>query len=193
MNNIIIMGVGRAGKTTLSKMIKEANPDFDVIHSDGIKWGIIRAQGNEPEFRQDIAKQMEWEKSGFLQDVLIEIFAHYIRNRYTPIILESGQLYLEHLLNHPAYEYIKPCTDIIVLGAGGKSCDERVSDCRIYDKKEDWTYGIPDQTLHDYCIDWEKQDLQRIQECEQYGIPYHNTSDDRTTILNNLCSKYRKD
>lgn len=190
MKNIIIMGVGRAGKTTLSKMLKNLYPQYDVIHADAIKWGIIRAQGQESEFRKNIEKQMEWEKSAFFQDVLIEIFAHNIKNNHTPLILETGQLYLENLINHPKYNVIKECTDILVLGIGRKTGQQRVQECKAHDTEIDWTYGIPDEILSDYSVDWEAQDLQRIKECEKYGILYYDTSGDRIQTLNEICQKY---
>lgn len=192
MKNIIIMGVGRAGKTTLSKMLKETCPQYDVIHADAIKWGIIRAQRKEPEFRKNIAKQMEWEKSAFFQDVLIEIFAHNIKNNHTPLILETGQLYLENLIKHPKYNVIKESTDILVLGIGTKTSQQRAQACKKYDTEIDWTYGIPDEILFNYSVDWEVQDLQRIKECEHYGILYYDTSGDRMKVLNQICQKYER-
>lgn len=192
MKNIIIMGVGRAGKTTLSKMLKETCPQYDVIHADAIKWGIIRAQGKEPEFRKNIAKQMEWEKSAFFQDVLIEIFAHNIKNNHTPLILETGQLYLKNLIKHPKYNDIKESTDILVLGIGIKTSQQRVQACKKYDIETDWTYGVPDEILSNYAVDWEVQDFQRIKECEHYGILYYDTSGDRMKVLNQICQKYER-
>lgn len=186
------MGVGRAGKTTLSKMLKERCPQYDVIHADAIKWGIIRAQGKEPEFRKDISKQMEWEKSTFFQDVLIEMFAHNIKNNHTPLILETGQLYLENLIKHPKYNVIKECTDILVLGIGMKTSQQRVQVCKEYDIETDWTYGVSDEILSDYSVDWEAQDFQRIKECEHYGILYYDTFGDRMKVLNQICQKYER-
>lgn len=86
VKNIIIMGVGRAGKSTLSKMIKDLYPQYDVVHADAIKWGIISAQGKEPELRKDIRKQMEWEKSKFFQNVLIEMFVHNVTRKHIPLL-----------------------------------------------------------------------------------------------------------
>ena len=48
MKNIVIIGVGRAGKTTLSNMIKDRWNQYNLIHSDSIKWGIIRGKDKEP-------------------------------------------------------------------------------------------------------------------------------------------------
>ena len=47
MKNIVIIGVGRAGKTTLSNMIKDKWNQYNLIHSDSFKWGIIRGKGEE--------------------------------------------------------------------------------------------------------------------------------------------------
>lgn len=47
MKNILIMGIGRAGKTTLSNMIKDKCNSFNLIHSDSLKWAIIRAKNQE--------------------------------------------------------------------------------------------------------------------------------------------------
>lgn len=191
MKNIIIMGVGRSGKTTLSKMIKRACPQYDVIHADAIKWGIIRALGKETEFKKNIEKQMEWEQSAFFQDVLIEIFAHNIKHNHTPVMLETGQLHLENIINHPKYSAIKDSTDIIVLGNGTKTKQQRMMDCKTYDVKTDWTYGIPDEVLSVHCENWEAQDLQRIKECEYFGIMYYNTSEDRINVMSQICQMYQ--
>ena len=47
MRNILIIGVARAGKTTLSNMIKEKYNQYNLIHSDSIVWGMIRESGKE--------------------------------------------------------------------------------------------------------------------------------------------------
>ncbi len=47
MKNILIMGIGRAGKTTLSKMIKDRYKSYNIIHSDSLKWAMIRAKNEE--------------------------------------------------------------------------------------------------------------------------------------------------
>lgn len=37
MKNILIMGIGRAGKTTLSNMIKNEINSYSLIHGDCLK------------------------------------------------------------------------------------------------------------------------------------------------------------
>ena len=41
------MGIGRAGKTTLSKMIKDKYNSYNLIHSDALKWAMIRAKDED--------------------------------------------------------------------------------------------------------------------------------------------------
>ena len=57
MKDILIMGIGRAGKTTLSKMIKDKYNGYNLIHSDSLKWALIRAKGNEKYYRENVDKQ----------------------------------------------------------------------------------------------------------------------------------------
>lgn len=184
MKNIIIMGVGRAGKTTLSKLIKAKYPEYDLIHSDNLKWAIIRANNKEPEFRADIQAQMDWEKSEYYQNILIEYFASAIK--YGPVILETGQLYLEHLVNHQRYTQIKDNTEIIVLGTGQRNAVEIANICQKHDTSDSWTFGIDRNKLLDYAKDWERQDKQRFLECEKYGIRYNDTTGDRTKKLSEI-------
>ena len=60
MKNILIMGIGRAGKTTLSEMIKNKYPNYNLVHSDSIKWALIRAAGKEKYYRTNIKEQKEF-------------------------------------------------------------------------------------------------------------------------------------
>ena len=51
MKNILIMGIGRAGKTTLSEMLKDKYNNYNLIHSDSLKWAMIRANNKEEYYR----------------------------------------------------------------------------------------------------------------------------------------------
>jgi adenylate kinase family enzyme len=77
MKNILIMGIGRAGKTTLSKMIKNKWNGYNIIHSDSLKWAMIRAKGKEPYYREHVEEQKEFEHSDFFQRTLLEHFKTY--------------------------------------------------------------------------------------------------------------------
>ena len=59
MKNILIMGIGRAGKTTLSKIIKDKIDSYNLIHSDALKWAMIRTKNKEKykEYKKWIIKK----------------------------------------------------------------------------------------------------------------------------------------
>ncbi len=38
MKNVLIIGVARAGKTTLGNMIKDEFNQYNIIHADSIIW-----------------------------------------------------------------------------------------------------------------------------------------------------------
>ena len=57
MKNILIMGIGRAGKTTLSKMLKAKYNNYSLVHSDSLKWAMIRAEDKEKYYRTNVDKQ----------------------------------------------------------------------------------------------------------------------------------------
>lgn len=67
MKNILIMGIARAGKTTLSEMLKDKYNSYNLIHSDSLKWAMIRAEDKEKYYRTNVDKQKEFEHGEYFQ------------------------------------------------------------------------------------------------------------------------------
>ena len=184
MKNILIMGIGRAGKTTLSNMIKDRFTSYSLIHSDSLKWGLIRAEDKEKYYRQNVDKQKEFEHGDYFQKSLLEFFNSLIskdKNNYG-YILESGQL-------HP--KYVKQMIDfnntvVLCLGLGELTRDEMVELCIAHDKEEDWTYGLPREYLAKHAEDWYNCNEMLKEECPKYGIKYIDTSKNRKEILSTI-------
>lgn len=66
MKNILILGPGRAGKSTLSRMLKEKLPKYNLIHTDAIRNAI---QFNLPsEYVKDF---LNYKENKFFQQVLL--------------------------------------------------------------------------------------------------------------------------
>ena len=80
MKNILIMGVGRAGKTTLSNMIKDKWNSYNLLNSDSLMWAIILAKGKEAYYMRNIKKQQEYEHGEFFQRTLLELYNSLIEN-----------------------------------------------------------------------------------------------------------------
>lgn len=187
MKNILIMGIGRAGKTTLSKKIKDKYNGYNLIHSDSLKWALIRAEGKEDYYRENVDKQKEFEHSDYFQKALLEFFNSQIRKDESKYgtILESGQL-------HP--KIVKEMIDfdntiVICLGLGKLTRDEMVNLCIKYDKENDWTYGLSREYLEKHAEDWYNCNEMLKKESPKYGIEYIDTSKDREKVLKNILEK----
>lgn len=187
MKNILIMGIGRAGKTTLSKMIKDRYNSYNLIHSDSLKWALIRAENKEDYYRENVDQQKEFEHSEYFQRTLLEFYNSQIRkdDRKYGSILESGQL--EPKIVKEMIDFNN--TIVICLGLGNLTKDEMVKLCIKYDKENDWTYGLSREYLEKHAEDWYNCNEILKTECPKYGIEYIDTAKDRENVLNKILDK----
>ena len=181
MKNILIMGIGRAGKTTLSKMIKDKYNSYNLIHSDALKWAMIRAENKEEYYRENVDKQKEFEHGEYFQRTLLELYKSLIRkdNKNYGYILESGQLHPRIVREMINFEN----TNVICLGLGNLSIDDMVNQCITYDTEESWTYGLPKEYIAKHAEDWYNSNEMLKKECPKYGIEYIDTSKNREKVL----------
>lgn len=186
MKNIIIMGTGRAGKTTTSKMLKEKYKEYNLLHSDSVKWGIIRGQGKEEYYETYIDEQKEFEHSEMYQRILLEIFKSLCdknkdKNRY-PYILESGQL--SPALVNELINFDNTC--VVCLGLGDFDVEDVINLCRKHDVPDDWSYNMPYEDLKSHAEKWIETNEEFKKDCPKYGIKYFDTTKDREKVLNEV-------
>ena len=187
MENIIIIGVARAGKTTLSNMIKDRYNQYNVIHSDNIAWGIIRGIGKEKYYTENVEERKKWIHSDRFQKILLEICKASMSKdeKEYGTILDTGQL-------EP--KYAKELIDIghsycICLGHGNLDKQGIINLCREHDTPKDWTYNIPNSQLEANAKKWEEKNILMKAECHKYGIRYVDTSHNRVQILNSILNE----
>lgn len=187
MKNILIMGIGRAGKTTLSKMVKDKINSYNLIHSDSLKWAMIRAKDEEKYYRENVDIQKEFEHGEYFQRTLLELFKALIRNdkKGYGYILESGQL-------HP--RIVKEMIDfdntiVVCLGLGNLTAEDMVNQCITYDTEESWTYGLSKEYLLKHAEDWYNCNEMLKIECLKYGIKYIDTSKNRKEVLSQILNE----
>lgn len=187
MKNILIMGIGRAGKTTLSNMIKEKYNNYSLIHSDSIKWALIRAAGKESYYNKNVKEQKEFEHGEYFQKVLLEFFNSCIKNDINNdgYILESGQLEPKIVKEYIDFN----STKVIALGHGDFTKDDIIKLCRDNDKPEDWSFGLSDEALNIHAEKWNKVNQILKVDCPKYGIEYIDTSKNRKEILKRILEK----
>ena len=190
MKNILIMGIGRAGKTTLSNMIKDKWNSYNLLHSDSLKWAIIRAKDKENYYRKNVDIQKEYEHGEFFQRTLLELYKSLIKNdkKEYGYILESGQLHPK--IVSEMIELNK--TIVLCLGLGDLTAEDMVEQCLKYDTEESWTYGLSRQYLLEHAQDWYHCNEMLKQECPKYNIKYIDTSKNRIDILNTILDEIGK-
>lgn len=184
MKNILIMGIGRAGKTTLSKMIKDKYNSYNLIHSDSLKWAMIRAKDEEEYYRKNVNIQKEFEHGEYFQRTLLELYNSLIKNdkRKYGYIIESGQL--EPKLVGDMVDFNE--TIVICLGLGDLKAEDMVEQCIKYDTEESWTYGLPREYLLKHAMDWYTCNEMLKRECPKYNIKYIDTSKNRFEIFDKI-------
>ena len=184
MKNILIMGIGRAGKTTLSKMIKDKYDSYNLIHSDSLKWAMIRAKGQEKYYRENVDKQKEFEHGEYFQRTLLELYNSLVKEdkKQYGYILETGQLHSKIV------KEMIDCNNTIVLclGLGEFTPEDMVNQCITYDTEESWTYGLTREYILEHARDWYKNNEMLKIECPKYGIKYIDTSKNRIETLNKI-------
>ena len=183
--NIIISGVPRAGKSTLSGMF--AKRGYTHVSMDSIIAGFERVF---PETGINTYAGMS------SLDTLI-----IISSKIAPFVnaMMCAGDYGEHdfgavfdvyqLLPCDYVKYIKPQTNesgidlhdikIIYLGSSDVTPDERFAIQKKFDTERDYTFYKTDEELRegaDYIV--EQSNLIKSQ-CEQYGLPYYDTSYNR--------------
>lgn len=187
MKNVLIIGVARAGKTTLGNMIKEEFNQYNIIHADSIIWGIIRGIGKEEYYTKNVKARKELVHSDKFQRIILEIYKSSIKQdtSHYGTILESGQLepkYAKELLN---------MGNLVCVCLGHGNLDKRgiMNLCREHDTEKDWTYKIPEETLAINAEKWNEKNQLLKEECPKYGIEYIDTSKNRKQKLTEILSR----
>jgi len=133
-------------------MLKDKINSYNLIHSDSIKWAIIKALGKEDYYINNIDKQKEFEYSEYFQKTLLEFYNSLIRNdkQKYGYILETGQLYPKMIKEMINFDN----TVVVCLGLGNLSSKDIVDLCIKYDTEESWTYGLSKEYLSQHANDW---------------------------------------
>ena len=190
--NIIVAGVPRAGKSTLSHMLTKRG--FTHVSMDSIIAGFERVF---PETGINTYAGMS------SLDTLITISAKIAT--FINAMMGSGE-YGEHgfgavfdvyqLLPCDYVKHIKPQISeieidsydekIIYLGSSDVTPDERFAIQKQFDTERDYTFYKTDEELRegaDYIV--EQSNLIKAQ-CDQYGLPYYDTSYNRFEIFEKI-------
>lgn len=143
MKNILILGAGRTGKSTVSRMVRDKFANYDLIHSDSIRKAISKNLNEKY-----VNYFMDYQTNEFFQKVLLDFVDSQTRqglNKYG-VILEGAQI-LPSVLSK--YKNLNN-TIVVYLGHGNLTEKEIFGLVRQHDKEKDWSYHKTDKELNSY-------------------------------------------
>ncbi len=179
--NIIISGVPRAGKSTVSHLISKKY-GYQHICMDSIIAGF---ESNFPELGISTYADM----SSF------EILCN-ISRKIAPFIntmMDSGEydefdrgmvLDVYQLLPEDYVKYInEENCKIYYFVTADVTAEERFNILKTYDTENDYTFYKSDDELRESCIYLVEQSKIIKEQCIKYNLPYYETSKDRKKII----------
>lgn len=183
---IIIAGVPRAGKSTVSQRIAK-QMGYQHISMDSIIAGIEKVF---PETNIDTDADVEPRKN-----------LEYISSKIAPFIkamLDSGEydecdygvvIDVYQLLPKDYVQFLKSdrC-EIYYFLSSDVSPDERFQILKAFDTPKDYTYYHSDEENKKDCEDIVNISQFMKEQCVLYGVPYFETSHNREAVLNKFMS-----
>lgn len=174
--NILIIGPGRAGKTTLSKMLNKEY-GYSIISIDDIVTALevfdlgISWESNHVRTAKNMAP--------FLTKYLKELSEGNKFYDGCKTVIEGTDIDFEELIpNIDMNKYL-----LIGLTYNDRSKEDMFNIIRKYDTEDDWSYYLSDNKLREYCefyIDINKFFDEKYKE---YNIKSFDTSKDREKVL----------
>jgi len=198
LKNIIIVGPGRNGKTTLAKKINDelnyfvinldklmtvfdrAYPQLDVR----IGWNYDKATANVAPFLGHFLGIFS-SCDGMADD--LNLRKHAVKgNRF---VLEGGHFDFEKILpilKTYGIEELKDRFILIGLAQNKKTAEEFFSDLRRYDTEDEWTYGMDDNKLKEFSEMMILFNQEMTDHLVKYGFTIYDTSTEREQVFDKI-------
>jgi len=187
---IIIAGVPRAGKSTVSKMIAKRY-GYQHISMDSIIAGIEKVF---PETRIDTGAPIEPQIN--LENISAKI-APFIKammdsGEYDEcdygVVIDVYQLLPKDYVTHISEKDCK----IYYFLSSDTTPEERFSILKEHDTPDDYTYYHSDEENKKDCIDIVNISRMIKEQCILYGLPYYETSYERDKVLAEFMTEHIK-
>jgi 2-phosphoglycerate kinase len=182
--NIIIAGVFRAGKSTISNMISKKYGYQHVI-MDSINEGfekVFPELGINTKAKIDDIERL----CNISAKIAPFINAMMESGRYNEF--EPGMvLDVYELLPIDYIKYInKKFCKIYYFLTEDITAEERFKIFREYDTEKHYTYFLNDEDLLEFCNRLIKENQYIKKQCIKYNLPYYETSKDRNKVFKNI-------
>ena len=182
--NLIIAGVPRAGKTTVSHLLAQRY-DYQHLCFDAINAGFERCfpQLGINTYAELSSMEILYNISGKIAPFINAMFASEEYEKCERgLVIDVYQLLPEDYVKH-----IDPMfCDIFYFVTGDVTPEERYMIQRKYDTPQDYTYHKSDDEIREGCVYLVEQSRLMREQCEKYGLPCYETARDRERVINNF-------
>ena len=176
MKNIYIVGVPRAGKSTLSKMIKERYPIYNQISFEAVRNGFMESQEE-----LDMGNRNSDARKNILPKH-ITTFAYWNNKMLgAPSLVEGSFCSIEELLKLVSEDDL-----IICLGLGCRSIEEVVEGIKKHDSEKDYTSDWSYEQLKLHFRDTKENDKLNYEFCLKNNIKYYDTFENRDKVFEDI-------
>ena len=187
-NNLIIAGVPRAGKSTVSHLLAKQY-GYQHVSMDSIIAGFEKCFPETGVSTYCGLSSMETLR------MISGKMAPFIR-----AMLESGEydefepgmvLDMYQLLPEDYDRYIRGANcDIVYLTTSAVTPEERYAIQKKYDTEKDYTFWKPDEELREGARYIVEQSILMKEQCEKYGLPYYETARNREQAIQQLLKDF---
>ena len=187
-NNLIIAGVPRAGKSTVSHLLAKQY-GYQHVSMDSIIAGFEKC------FPETGVSTYCGLSSMDTLRMISGKMAPFIR-----AMLESGEydefepgmvLDMYQLLPEDYDRYIRGANcDIVYLITSDVTPEERYAIQKKYDTEKDYTFWKPDEELREGARYIVEQSILMKEQCEKYGLPYYETARNREQAIQQLLKDF---
>ena len=205
MKSIIIVGVGRNGKTTLAKKINEefnyfvinldklmtvfdrAYPQLDVR----IAWDYYKATENVTPFLGHFFGIFSSSK-GFAGD--LNLAKHAVPG--SRFVFEGGHFDFDkiaEIMETYGIGKLKDNFTLIGLVQQNKTEDDFFRDIRKYDTEDEWTYGLDDEELLGLCGYLVEDNQFMYEKFVKHGFNIYDTGSDRERVFDKIISDIKSE
>lgn len=187
-NNIIISGVPRAGKSTISHILSKEY-GFQHVSMDSIIAGFEKC------FPDTGVNTYQGLSSLDTLRVISSKMAPFVR-----AMLDSGEydefapgmvLDMYQLLPEDYDKYIRGANcEIVYFITSDVTPEERFLIQKKYDTEKDYTFYKSDEELREGAEYIVEQSLLMKNQCEKYGLPYYETAREREQVFQRFLSDF---
>ena len=185
--NVLIVGVPRAGKSTLAARLAERT-GWQHLPVDMIVAGFERAfpeTGIDTTTDKPVMEMYSTVSRGLAPFLRGMIDGDEFEKYDHGVILDVFQLAPE---DYVQYVQNETCTAVF-LGTADLTAEERFRLLKKYDTPAEYTYFYPDEENRQGCAEIVEMSRYIRAECERLNLPYYETSKDRDAVLEEIMQK----